>query len=797
MLKNLLTVALRNLRKDVGYSLLNILGLTIGITCSLLLLLYVANELSYDRYHDKADRIYRVFTDIKEPEQEDHITFTQFPLGPALVKDYPEVEQSVRFVGGGSTLLKNGNQQFYEENIMYADSNLFEVFTYTFLEGNPKTALMAPNSIVLTRALAEKYFQTAANSLGKSLQSDGDHVYKVSAVIENVPLHSHLRFNALLPVSNLSADFLTQSNWGNFSLFTYVLLHPNTDFRALEKKMLPMYKTYMASIFAPYHVTMKYGLQPIVDIHLKSTLNGEPEELGSMSYIYIFSVVALFMVLIACINYMNLTTARSARRAKEIGIRKVAGSQQGQLIFQFLIESLVLTLVSLGLSLCVMYLLLPFFNEMSGKQLNGNMLLLQPVLWMGMLLIIGIVGLAGGAYPAFYLSRFNPVLVLKGNLSKGSSNTTLRKTLVVVQFTISMVMLISTWVVYDQLNFLKNKDLGYTKDQMVVVTVDPSKGRRHELDVLKNELRQHPHIEAVSTSRGIPGSSQNFILFEFEGKEGFTNAGSDTYGIDPFYLPTLGIQVVKGRNFTETDRSDSTRRMIVNEALVRKMGWKEPIGKKLRIAGDTTNLAEVVGVVKDFHQKSLYNPIEPLVLLYRENNNTIEVKVNPKDVPQTVAYIEKSFKKVFPQEVFQYTFLDQDFQSQFAADQKRGKIFTLFSTLTIAIACLGLLGLVAFTTEQRRKEISIRKVMGAEVGSLFMLISKSFLILVGISCILAFPIAWYFMHQWLESFPYKTDLKVTTFLISAGVVVCMTLLTVSYHTFQAAWTNPVKNLRSE
>jgi len=796
MLKNYFKIAVRSLLKDKGYAALNILGLTIGLTFSLFLVFYITDELSYDRYHEKADRIYRVGATIKEPERADKVAVTQFPLGPTLKKEFPEVEHAVRFVrNGDKTLFKKGDTQFFEDKVFYSDSNLFDVFTYKFIAGDAKRALIAPNSLVLTRSAAEKYFQTTDNVVGKSLQGKKD-TYNITAIIEDVPQNSHLRFNALISASSLGKDF--GNNWGNFGFYTYALLTKNIDYKSFEKKLVPMYEKYMASIFSPYNVKINYVVQPIVDIHLRSDLNNEPEELGSMSYIYTFSAVALFMILIACINYMNLTTARSARRAKEIGIRKVSGSLQRHLIAQFLTESTVITLVSLILSLLLIAVLLPVFNDISGKTFTFGTIF-QPITLISILTIVVVVGLLGGSYPAFYLAKFNPLVVLKGNLAKASSNAPLRQTLVILQFTISMVMLISTWVVYDQLNFMKNKDLGYSKDQVLVINMPPiNRDGRNEIKFLKTEFLKNPKVLSASSSWYTPNSNgQSFNLMEIEGKTGFVNLGVEVYGVDPHYLQTLGIQLSKGRNFTELDRVDSLRRMIVNEALIKKMVWADALGKKIRFAGDTANLAEVVGVFKDFHQKSLYNPIEPLILMYRENNGSVQAKISPNDIPSTLAHLEKSYKKVFPQHSFQYNFLDQDFQSQFAADQKRGTIFTAFSSLTVLIACLGLLGLVAFTTEQRRKEISVRKVMGAETGHIVTLISKGFISLVGLSCLIAFPIAWYFMNQWLESFPYKTDISPVTFLLSAGLVLLITLLTVSFHTVKAALMNPVKSLKSE
>lgn len=798
MFKNYLKIAVRSLLKDKGYTALNLIGLTLGLTFGLFLFFYVTDELSFDRYHENADRIFRINSILQEPERSGRIAITPFLLGPTLKKEYPEVEYAARLAQPENPkLLKKGELQFLEPKVYYTDSSFFDIFTYKFIAGDAKSALKAPNSLVLTKSLAEKFFQTTQNVVGKSLQGRNNETYNITAVIEDVPNNSHFRFNGLVSVSSLEKNF--SDNWGNFSHYTYVLLKPNVSPAQLEKKLPALYEKYMAAIFAPFNVKITYLVQPITEIHLKSDFDNEPEELGSMSYIYIFSAIAVFMILIACINYMNLTTARSARRSKEIGIRKVSGSLQSHLIFQFLTESVVLTLTSLFLSLVLIALLLPVFNDISGKTFTIQTLL-RPSTLFGIGLIVIITGFLGGSYPAFYLSGFNPLNVLKGNLAKASTNAPLRRTLVIVQFTISMVMLISTWVVYDQLRYLQHKELGYNKDQVVVIDMPSinSGARSTMIKRMKAEFQKNPNVQSVSSSWYVPSSeSQSVNLMEIEGKSGFTNYAIEVYGIDPSYLPTLGIQLVKGRNFTDLDRADSLRRIIVNEALVKKMGWSDALGKKIRYAGDSVNTAEVIGVFKDFHQKSLYNPIEPMALVYRESNGSVQVKINAENIPNTLASIEKSYKTIFPQYLFRYDFLDQTFQSQFAADQQRGSLFTTFSLLTVLISCLGLLGLVAFTTEQRRREISVRKVMGAETGHIVTLVAKSFLYLVGISCLIAFPIAWYFMNEWLEPFPYKTDLQPLSFILAAALVLLITLLTVSFHTIKAALMNPVKALKSE
>src|SRR5579871_228546 len=795
MIKNLILVAIRNFKRDKWYSLLNILGLTIGITFSLFLIFYIKDELSYDKYNEKADRIYRITAFVKEPEKDTmRWATTQFPLGPVLKKDYPEVEEYVRFVGNNTTVFKNGDVRFYEQKIFFADSTLFDVFTYSFIEGNPKTALAEPNSIVLTQSFAEKYFGKTTSYVGKSFQNDKGDIYKVTAVVKDVPKNSHIIFNAVISRNSLPKNFA--DNWGAFGFYTYVLLRPNVNAAAFQQKLAPMYEKYMAPIFAQYKIKIHYGVQPITSIHLHSDFANEPEELGSISYIYIFSAVALFMLIIACINYMNLTTARSARRAKEIGIRKVTGSTQSLLIAQFLIESTLITIIALLLSMGLVALLLPTFNTLSGKFISFTTLF-QPGTFFILLGIILFVGLLGGSYPAFYLSKFNPVNILKGSLSKGSSNVVLRRALVVVQFSISMIMLICTWIVYGQLKYLRNKDLGFDKKQIVSIIANSNSDIRGKIAAFKNEARKNSQISAVSSADAAPGqNNMSFNLFSVQSKNGFVEKGVDCYAVDENYFKTLGMQIKQGRNFEGLP--DTLRNIIVNENMVKYFGWDNPIGKQVRFPGDTSKFYfEVIGVVKDFNQKSLYNPITPLIIFYSPNRNSIQLKVDARNIPKTMASMEKSWKNIFPDLPFQYTFLDQDFDSQYAADQKRGKIFTAFSVLTIMITCLGLLGLIAFTTEQRQKEISIRKIMGASVGQIVPLITRNFVLLVGISCLIAFPVAYLFMDKWLKIFPYNTGLSLTPFLLSALTVLMITLLTVIFHSVRAALANPAKSLRTE
>ncbi len=776
--------------------MLNVLGLTIGITFSLFLIFYIRDELSFDRYNKNADRIFRIVSYIQERDKNTDWTITQAPLAATLKKDYPEVEESARFLSKERTLFKNGENNFYENSVYYADSNVFKIFTYPFLQGDPAHALTEPNSIVLTKSEADKYFGENKPAVGKTLRSVYD-VYKVTGVIKDIPRNSHLRFDMLISWTSLPKNYNGgDNNWGNFNNFTYVLLKPGTSAAAFNKKLVPMYEKYMAPLFAQFNVKMHYGVQPITEIHLHSKLQMEPEEVGSMSYIWIFSAVAFFMILIACINYMNLTTARSARRAKEIGIRKVMGSNKKQLVFQFLTESVITALAAVILSFLLVLLLLPAFNSISGKYFSWRTLF-QPFNLL-LLLAIGLVtGLVGGSYPAFYLSSFKPVSILKGALSKASGNINLRRSLVVLQFSISMIMLICTWVVYSQLSYVRNKDVGFNKNQVMTVIVNTGEDERSKINAMDNDFRSLPGVKIVGTGNSYPGSSNlNLNLFRVQTDSGYVDKAVNCYTIDENFLPVLNIPIVRGRNFENL--SDTLHSIVVNQAMVKHFGWKEPIGKRVKFPGDTSgHYLEVVGVVKDFNQKSLYNPIEPLLLFYGPNGNMIQLKMNTSNLKTTITQIGNTWKKYFPNLPFEYKFLDQDFNSQYAADQRRGKIFAAFSILTIIITCLGLLGLTAFTTQQKQKEISIRRVMGASISQIVTLITVNYLWLALISALIAFPVAYYFMSKWLSVFPYNNGLSAIPFMVSALVIVLAAVVTVMFHSTKAALANPANSLRTE
>lgn len=800
MFKNLFKIALRNIFKDKVYSAINILGLTIGITCSIFLFMYILDELSYDRYHTNANNIYRIVSNIKEPDNAFTWAVAQVPMAQELRNNYPEVKNAVRFYGTGRTLYKNGEKQFNEEDFYLTDSTVFDMFTYEFLAGDVNTALDNPFSIVLTETVAKKYFASATEALGQSLQNKENQEYKITGVIKDVSYNSHFRFDAL--ISRSSQPGSDGGSWGNFGVFTYIQLPEGYDLSKMYTSLDKIVKERVNPIFEQYNIKIGYELQRITDIHLHSKIQDEAEEGGDISVIYIFGAVSAFMLIIACINYMNLATARSANRAKEVGVRKVMGSQRKQLIMQFITESVVLTLIALALSILLIYALLPAFNGLANKHLPFSYILQTPVVLtlLGVTLFSGIVG---GSYPAFYLSSFNPVSVLKGKLSTRGGSVIFRRVLVVLQFSISIFMLISTLVVFDQLSYMRNKDLGFDKERVVKLTLS-ERELRQKADVLVNRLKQTPEVAGVGTATSVPGQGVGKLLLKVEDNQGkMVDRGIDLFNADFDFVKTMGMEIVKGRDFSRDVSSDTTYAVLVNEAMVKRMAWDDPIGKKFVFEQGGPNNEDiekrVVGVLKDYHQNSLYDAIEPIMVILNDENYFVLVRTEEGDVKKSLAAVENVWKDLFPNNTFQFEFLDQDFNSQYKADEKRSLIFTVFSSLTILIACLGLIGLAAFTTEQRTKEIGVRKVIGASVSSLVSLVSREFFILVGLGMVIAFPFAWYFTDNWLQNFAYRIELKGEwlTFLVSALLAFVITLITVGYHVMRAAHANPVKSLRDE
>jgi putative ABC transport system permease protein len=789
MFKNLLKTAFRHIVKHFGYSILNILVLTLGISSALFLIIYVADEVSYDRYHEKVDRIYRVSTKITEPDDQFTWTVAQIPFGPQVVHDYPEVQSFVRFINMPRSLYKYEDKEFNEENFFYVDSTLFDIFTYKVLKGEVKSALLEPKKIILTEKIANKYFGKT-DPIGKTITS-GTDTYEVTGVIQNVPTNSHFRFDAVASRNNLPKQL---GDWGNFGVFTYLLFPEKFNIKVFETKIQDMYGTYMKPIFGPMNIKMEYLLEPIAKIHLYSTKAGEPEPTGSITYVRVFTIVAIFLVLIAAMNYMNLATARSTRRAREVGLRKVVGSRRGPLMLQFLSESMVFTIISLIISVILLIILLPKFNMLAGKSFNLHVIY-SPAVLLTLSGIILIVGIFGGSYPAFFLSRFSPVTVLKGEITQGSAGSLFRKILVVIQFTVSVIMIICTLVVFSQLNYLKTMDQGFDQKNVIGLQLNGPMIRKYP--VLKQSLLDNRNIKFVTSTNTAVGEGSGKLIFNVETDQGMAQKGVNFAVVDHDFVETMGITIIKGRDFQQDMPSDTLSAVVVNETFVNRMGWKDPIGKKVETGNASTLRARVIGVMKDYHQTGMYNGIESLLLAYRPLNNVIYIKLSGIETRTTLGFIETKWKEIYPDQPFVYTYLSERFNRQFEADEKRGLIFTIFTILAILIACLGLFGLASYMVEQRTKEIGIRKVFGANEATILRLIARDFLILVIIGIIIATPVAYYFMSNWLTNYVYRTNIGAPLIILAALLTILITFITISYKSYQAAVMNPARSLKTE
>lgn len=791
MLKNYFLVAIRHLKRQPTYAFLNIFGLTIGIVSALLITLYLNQELSYDKQHEKAANIYRISSDITEPDNNFRWAVTQAPLGRTVKEEFQEVEQYTRFAGAGNTQLQLDDITYLIEDIYLVDSTIFDVFTFNLLRGDNQ-ALNAPNTIVLSQSLADRIFK-GDDPMGKLLKSE-DLSYEVTGIYQDMPQTSHIIADALISFSS-NQNYSNSQSWGGFGLYTYVLLNDNADVSTVEEKLnTDIIDKYVATIFDQFDITIIYELINVKDIHLMSTFEGEPTATGNIDYVYIFLAVAVFLILIACINYMNLATARSMRRSLEVGLRKVMGAPRSSLIRQFIVESILITLVSFILSLLVLLVAVPTINNFVGTNLIMSDLLSKEIL-LTCLGILVMTGLLGGSYPAFYLSGFSPINAMKGGGSKRTGNVWLRRILVGVQFSISIFMLAGTVIIYQQMQFVRNADLGFDKEQ--VVNFNLNRTIRESWPVLRTKLIQSPNISRAGTATTAPGSGYGKNVMNVETNTGvMENFGIDSYGIDYDFFPSLGIEIVDGRNISAEYPSDTATAVMINEAMVVRMGWDDPIGKKFQFSQDSTVFHRVVGVVKNYHQQSLYNPIEALLFIPSLNNSQAMVKVEG-DYESGIAHIEASWNELFPNTPIEYELLDQNFIAEYEEDQLRGQLFLGFSFMMIIISGLGLLGLASFTAEQRTKEISVRKVLGASVKGLVTLLVKDFIWLVIIGALPAFLISYNLMNRWLNSFEYHIDVQVIVFVAVLLITIVMVIFTTGYHAYKASTSNPSDNLKYE
>lgn len=806
MFRNYLKIALRNLWKNKGYSAINIFGLAVGIATCLLMLIFVIDELSYDRFHKKADRIYRVDSDIMFGGNHMVMAVGPDPMGPTLKRDFPQVEQYTRFRNYGGLQVRKGTENVEERNVIYADSTLFDVFDLQ-LNGNPKTALAEPNAVVITEKLAKKYFNTA-DAVGKTLVINNSENFKVTGVIKNMPHQSHFSFDIYVSLSR--AEESRQNSWLSNNFTTYVVLQKGTDPKKFEAQLNTFVDKYVGpqaqeimnidpKSFKESGNWVRYNLMPLTRIHLYSGKEAELRANGNIQYVYIFSAIAVFILLIACVNFMNLSTARSSKRAKEVGVRKVLGSNRQNLVTQFLSESLLLATISLMIAMALAWLLLPFFNQLSGKQLSLNFFE-RPWLLPLLLLMAIIVGLLAGSYPAFYLSSFKPILVLKGKLTAGFKSGWLRSALVVFQFAISIFLIVGTVVIQGQLNYIRNKELGYNREQVLILENAYSLG--NGVKTFRQELLNLPGVQNASISGFLPtgGNRTDSPLFPNASMDQKHAVSMQNWWIDEAYIPTMDMKMAKGRNFSPQLPTDSSG-VIINEAAAKLLGFTDPLNKPLYHISDLEKKVvrqyQIIGVVKDFNFNSLRQTVSPLVFFLGDDRGSITVRIKTDNIKNLLGQIEEKWKAVVPSQPFNYTFMDDAFNNLYAAEQRVGIISLSFSVLAIFIACLGLFGLVTFAAEQRTKEIGIRKVLGATVANIVQLLSKDFMKLVLISAVVAFPLAWWVMHQWLQDFAYRIDIGWWVFAIAGLVAALIALATVSFQAVRAALTNPVKNLRSD
>jgi putative ABC transport system permease protein len=799
MIKNFIKTAFRSLLKNKGFTAINILGLALGLATCLLIVFYVIDELSYDRYNTKADRIYRVNMDMKYGGNVASYAITPPPLAAALASSFPEIEKTARLIHDQGVRIKKGDEYIQEEKVVYADSKLFDIFTLPMIAGDPKTALTEPYTAVITESTAKRYFNTT-DALGKTLSLSSNTNYKITGVMRDITSQSHYKFDFFL---SLAARADAKSNeWSNFSYTTYILFKPGAYPKQLETKLTAMLKNNMGSNYNQLEKSGNYfhlNITPLTDIHLLSNRQYELGANSSITYVYIFSAIALFVLLIACINFMNMSTARSANRAKEVGVRKVLGSSRKYLIAQFLSESLLVTIAAAVIAVLAAWTLLPLFNQISGKELS---ITLQTLLWLfpALLIIIAIVGILAGSYPAFYLSAFQPINVLKGKISSGFKGGAFRNSLVVFQFAISIFLIIGTIVIYNQLNYIQNKNLGFNRNHVLVIkNVDVVENAK----TFKQEVKQLAGVANASLSGFLPTGVVRAPDGVFRNKTPDPKNAlfTEVWPIDEDYLNTMGMGIAKGRNFSGRLSTDSSG-VIINETAARMLGFaNDPLDKKLYrptgIPNQPLKEYHVIGVVKDFNFSSLRDNISPVVMLLANDNGALSIRTTAGNLPAFVAQIEQKWNQLSPNQHFEYSFMDEDFNTAYRTEQRTGKLFLIFTTLAVVIACLGLFSLAAYAAEQRNKEIGIRKVLGASVSAIVGMLSKDFIKLVLISFAIAAPLAWLVMHKWLQSFAYRQNIQWWV-LAAAGLgALAIAFVTISTQSFKAAVANPAESLKAE
>jgi putative ABC transport system permease protein len=793
-MNNNFKLALRQLAKYKGHTFLNLFGLAIGLAVCLLLFAWVKDEWSYDRFHAKADRVYRAYWKARFGENEWEITAGPAPLAPLLESQFGEVEKASQ-LSRGSLSLKWGSETRLEEKVLYIDEKFFDLFSVPSIEGDAQKAMSAPDGLVLTRSAAERYFGQT-NVVGKSIQNKDGESLQVLAVVENLPAQSHLEFEFLRPIKTRKAMQERRDNWSSATCMTYFLLKPGMEAEVLQKKLQKYLDgNDMSNDFKEGKNYTSFPFQKLTDIHLHSDLDMEIKPNGSYAYLRIFGLTGCFILFLACINFINLATARLSTRAREVGVRKVLGSNKGKLIFQFLFEAFIQVVLAVVIAIALAQLSMPAFNTLADKQMSLD--------WMGTpflpLLVLGLIAfttLAAGAFPAYVLSGFQPIKVLKGQSSSGkmAGQKGLRSALVVTQFSISIALIIGAVAVRSQLQFLQNKRLGFDKERVLIVSRGQDLGESYQ--AFRYELEKSNAVELIGASTSVPSKEFDSTIFLPEQPANYEETSLTYAFVDVDFAKTLNVEFVQGRNFEAGRGTDSTA-CIINEAAVKRLGWEDPIGKTLTMGG--FDPGKVVGVMKDFNYQSLHTAVEPLVLKLANwpPIGYLSIKLKPGQLEKGIADTKAAWQKAAPTATFNYSFLDEDFAQLYTLEQRMSRVFGIFSVLATLIACLGLFGMASFLAEQRTKEIGIRKVLGASVSSLTGMLAKDFLKWVLVAIVLASPLAWYFMNQWLADFAYRIQLQWWMFAAAGLGALLIAFLTVSFQSVRAALANPVKSLRSE
>jgi len=793
MFRNYMKVALRNLLRYKSYSMINIFGLAAGLACCLFIFLYVQFELSYDTFHKDVERIYRVSLNRKTSAGDDFLPSNSVPLGPVLKENYPQVEYSARITTWGSGTFKYKERIFYEENARHADPEIFNIFSLPFILGNPETALVRPFTVVITEDIAKKYLGNE-NPMGKIIKRDTTG-YEITGVIKVSPANSHFKFGIIMS-SKSERDNEYWQKWVLTSCYTYVKLAPETDVSLLGDQIRRIAHEYAGEEMENRGLELINYLEKITDIHLHSRELVDSETSNNLLYIYIFSGIGILILIIASINFVNLTTARSGSRSCEIGLRKVVGAHRRQLISQFLGESLFVVFIAYVIALAAVVLLLPCCNNLIGTHLSLNNLIQLKNL-TGFFVLFAIVVLFSGFYPAFLLSSYRPVAVLKSYMKKSPGRSTLRKILVVSQFAISITLIISTIIVYRQLYYMRNQPLGFTMEQKLVIKLQKYELLTKNYESVKSEFLRHPSITGAAASSSVPGRDMFFWWIWPTGERTEKNQPMNCLLVDHDFIPEYELELAAGRMFQREMRSDTAGGpLVINETAVTAFGWKTPeeaLGKFLRDPP-----VPVIGVIKDFHLEGLQSDIGPLYMgITPSTFRYITLSVNTDNFQETLYFVEKKYEELFPGEIFDYFFLDTDFDTQYRFEQKIGRIFSIFTVLGIVIACLGLFGLASFTAQQRTKEIGIRKVLGASISGIIMLLTREFIKLVGLGIIISWPVAYFVTNKWLQNFAFRINPGWFSFIIAAVIALGIAVFTVSYQSYRSASTNPVDALKYE